>query len=78
MIHSVLLSTVKRAARMVIKAIAGIAVIVFIVANPIGNNSGIEFITSIIVLVACGVVWAIMEVFGGSDEVSEDTSPTRQ
>jgi hypothetical protein len=51
-----------------IKAIQGIAVLVFTVANPIGDNSGIAFTASIIVLVACGVAWAMLEVFGGYEE----------
>ena len=75
-IRPLLVATIKRAARVVIKAIAGIAVLVFIVANPIGDNSGIAFIASIIVLVACGVAWAMLEVFGGPEEESEDTSQT--
>jgi len=74
----VLATTVKRAARVLIKAIAGIAVVVFIVANPIGDYSGIVFIISIIVLVACGTAWATLEVFGGSEEGSEDTSQPGQ
>lgn len=48
--------------------------LVFTVANPIGDNSGIAFIASIIVLVACGVAWAMLEVFGGSEEEPKDTS----
>jgi len=28
------------------------------------------------VLVACGVAWAMLEVFGGPEEESEDTSQT--
>ena len=65
---------IKRGARVLIKAIAGIAVLVFIVANPIGDNSGIAFLASIIVLVACGVAWAMLEVFGGPEEEPKDTS----
>jgi hypothetical protein len=66
--------SVKRAAPVFIKAIPGIAVLVFTVASPIGDNSGIAFISSIIVLVACGVAWAMLEVFGGSEEEPKDTS----
>jgi hypothetical protein len=68
------LTSIKRAARAVIKAIAGVAVLVFIVANPIGDNSGIAFIASIIVLVMCGVAWAVLEVYGGTDEEPQDAS----
>ena len=48
--------------------------LVFIVANPIGDNSGIAFIASIIVLVICGVAWAVLEVYGGTDEEPQDVS----
>jgi len=67
-VQPVIVASIKRAARAVIKAIAGIAVVVFLVANPIGDNSGIAFIGSIIVLVACGATWAMLEVFGGPEE----------
>lgn len=73
-VQSVIVASIKRAARVLIKAIAGIAVLVFIVANPIGDNSGIAFIASIIVLVACGVAWAMLEVFDGPEEGPKDTS----
>lgn len=75
-VQPVIIASIKRAARVVIKGIAGIAVVVFIVANPIGDNSGIAFIASIIVLVACGLAWAMLEVFGGADEGEEDRSQT--
>jgi len=74
----VLAMTIKRAARGVIKTIAGIAVVVFLVANPIGDNSGIAFIASIVVLVACGAVWGMLEVFGLSEEGSEERSQSGQ
>lgn len=72
-VQAVIVASIKLAARAVIKVIAGIAVVVFLVANPIGDNSGIAFIGSIIVLVACGAAWAMLEVFGGPEE-PEDTS----
>ena len=68
------LAFIKRAARAAIKAIAGLAVLVLIVANPIGDKSGIAFIASIIVLVMCGVAWAVLEVYGGTDEEPKDAS----
>ena len=72
--EAVNLASIKRVARAVIKVIAGVAVLVFIVANPIGDNSGIALIASIIVLVICGVVWAVLEMYGGTDEEPQDLS----
>jgi len=72
------MASLKRAARVVIKAIAGIAVLVFFVANPVGDNSGLAFIASIIVLVACGLAWALLEVFGGADEQAGDSPQAGQ
>lgn len=69
-----IVSAMKRAVRAVIKVVAGIAVLVFILANPLGDNSGIAFIASIFALVACGAAWGILEVFGGSEEEPEDVS----
>ncbi len=60
--------------RVLTKGITGVAVLVFIVANPIGDNSGIAVIASIVVLVACGLAWAMLEVFGGLEERPKDTS----
>jgi hypothetical protein len=74
----VILAKIKRATRVVIKAIAAIAVLVFVVANPIGDNSGIAFIASIFVLVACGAAWAMLEVFVDSEDASEDRSQPDQ
>jgi hypothetical protein len=72
------MSSLKRAARAVIKAFAGIAVLVFFVANPVGDNSGLLFIASILVLVACGLAWALLEVFGGADEEAGESSQAGQ
>ena len=68
------LAPLKRAGRAVIKAIAGVAVLAFIVANPIGDNSGVAFIASIIVLIVCGLAWAALEVYGSTDEETQDVS----
>jgi hypothetical protein len=43
-----------------------------------GDNSGIAFIVSIIVMVACVLAWAILEVFGRADDEAGDSSQAVQ
>ncbi len=45
----------------VCKIVAGIAICVFLFANPVGDKSGIAFIISIFVLLVCGGVAALVE-----------------
>ena len=67
-----MIAFIRRAARTLIKIVAGMAVVVFIFANPIGNNSGLAFMASIIVLVTCAMAWAVLEHFGGTEEEPDD------
>ncbi len=57
------------------KVIAGIAVCVFILANPIGDNSGIVFIASIIVLVVCGAILGLLEYLSLETEPMTEPPP---
>jgi hypothetical protein len=55
----------KRVLRSVIKAVAGIAGVVFLLDNHLEGTSGLVFFASIGVLLLCLVIWLI---FGLADE----------
>jgi hypothetical protein len=50
----------KQFALVAVKLVAGVAAIVFIVANPIATHGGIPFFVSIPVLLVCFFLWLLL------------------
>jgi hypothetical protein len=51
----------KRTARVAVKVAAGIAAVVFILANPLMGHGGIAFFLSIPLLLLCFLVWLLVD-----------------
>ena len=63
---------VKRILRPIVKAVAGLAGVVFLFDNHLNGTAGLILLASIAVLTLCGIVWMI---FLGEDEDASESWP---
>jgi hypothetical protein len=59
---------VKRILRPIVKAMAGLAGVVFLFDNHLGGTAGLILLASIAVLALCGIVWVKFLHEDGDDE----------
>ena len=65
------MKTVKKAIKWVIKAIAGIAALVFFVDNRVTGTAGTILLCSIIAMFVFGIFWMVLEEYWPDEADSE-------